>query len=733
MKRLWRSTTLRIAAVALLALLVLQFLPLPQTLPPIGQVGPDGKWEIRIGPVGVEAAGTADYTTDGVDDHVQVQAAVNALPAAGGRIQLLAGTYVWGAGQTVTRAINNVTIEGVGRATYLTGDGVTALFSVGAQSNWVFRNLRTDAGGITDASSTMLWENVTAGATYYAYRTANQAFNSTIATGTSPFTVSSTTKVSNLNADTVDGYQSGRGATLTVAASDASAQEIAQADYVADGTADDVQIQAAIDVVEALGFGSIYLTAGHFVGGTITIQGSGIRLYGAGPNATTYTLANGVNNNVLVVGDNGVAAYNNVVLDNITIDGNKANQAGVSSGLVFDRKISYSYATNIRVVNALTYGVEFDGTGAADADHNITLENFVIESSGSDNIYGNYAEFIRLRNSPYIYAAGQHGVNLQNGASHMLSDLRITSSTARGISWGSANSQWINVNVAGSGQINAYFSNLGVNTTVTNAVFENAGTISVYSDGAFNSFVNSYIPYGNRDGYYFANSNNSVIGGYIGTVSRETDNTWYSVQVVGGADNTQIIGVEFDGDRLAGNQPKGAILIAAGSDSNIITSNVFSSAGWGTAIISNAGLANIFKGNVGYIGKGESQSVAKAITAGVQGTVTSIQNTFGGDVLITEAYVAITTAASATNPTYDLGTDDDGAGAPSVGNNLFNAIPDTAAYYRSTSAGLGGDASGVQVAPILWQAVGNDWVNFIISTANGADTAGTIYITVMGA
>jgi hypothetical protein len=30
------------------------------------------------------------------------------------------------------------------------------------------------------------------------------------------------------------------------------------------------------------------------------------------------------------------------------------------------------------------------------------------------------------------------------------------------------------------------------------------------------------------------------------------------------------------------------------------------------------------------------------------------------------------------------------------------------------------------------QATGNDWVNFIITDAAGADVAGTIYITVVG-
>ena len=43
----------------------------------------------------------------------------------------------------------------------------------------------------------------------------------------------------------------GRGATKTVAANDATSKDKADADYVCDNTADDVQIQAAIDALPA--------------------------------------------------------------------------------------------------------------------------------------------------------------------------------------------------------------------------------------------------------------------------------------------------------------------------------------------------------------------------------------------------------------------------------------------------------------------------------------------------
>lgn len=88
----------------------------------------------------------ADYICDGVDDHVQIQAALDALPAGGGRVALSEGTYTLGA--QIGRAINNVEISGGGRATLLNLNGSTPVIDVGGQTDWTVSNLATDAGGI---------------------------------------------------------------------------------------------------------------------------------------------------------------------------------------------------------------------------------------------------------------------------------------------------------------------------------------------------------------------------------------------------------------------------------------------------------------------------------------------------------------------------------------------------------------------------------------------------------
>ena len=94
----------------------------------------------------------ADYVCGGTADNVEIQAALDALPDAGGEIHLLEGTYQLAA--TVTRAIDNVTISGCGYSTYVKYNNSSFLFSVGSQANWLFSNMRIDYGYLEIGSAT---------------------------------------------------------------------------------------------------------------------------------------------------------------------------------------------------------------------------------------------------------------------------------------------------------------------------------------------------------------------------------------------------------------------------------------------------------------------------------------------------------------------------------------------------------------------------------------------------
>lgn len=212
------------------------------------------------------AAGTLDYTCDGIDDHVQLQAALDALPAGGGKLVILGGNYSLGA--TVTRAINNVTIEGMGTATYLSNNGVTAIFTAGG-NNWTIRDLRTDAGGLAMGVTTgWIWENITVNATLYAYAsqadlvaslTANPAqgnilyYNGTDWAALAPGTNGQLFETQGAGANP---QWTSIGDAVYIAATDSPTAgkrlALASGGAVCDGSNDEVEINAA-------------LTAGHYV------------------------------------------------------------------------------------------------------------------------------------------------------------------------------------------------------------------------------------------------------------------------------------------------------------------------------------------------------------------------------------------------------------------------------------------------------------------------------------
>ena len=88
------------------------------------------------------------------------------------------------------------------------------------------------------------------------------------------------------------------GATLTLAASNASDRSKASANYRCNGVTDAAQIRDAVSRVAATG-GRVYLTEGTFnVNQTIEARGQ-VTIQGAGPLATKLLLINGANTNMI--------------------------------------------------------------------------------------------------------------------------------------------------------------------------------------------------------------------------------------------------------------------------------------------------------------------------------------------------------------------------------------------------------------------------------------------------
>jgi len=131
-----------------------------------------------------------------------------------------------------------------------------------------------------------------------------------------------------------------RAATIVVAAS--NAKDTVNADYVCDGTADEAEINAAINALPAAG-GRVLLSEGTFYISTpIKILRNNVIIQGQGPEATLLYLVNGANCNVIQVGD-GTASISGVTIRDLSINGNKDNQTATSIGIYFYGTSTYPF------------------------------------------------------------------------------------------------------------------------------------------------------------------------------------------------------------------------------------------------------------------------------------------------------------------------------------------------------------------------------------------------------
>lgn len=119
-------------------------------------------------------------------------------------------------------------------------------------------------------------------------------------------------------------------------------------DYNCDGTADQTEIQEAIDNLPA-GGGVIRLKKGTYtINNTISILKSNVTLEGEGA-STVIKMADGANlSDMIDVGNGGTTTYHNCQFRNIRFDCNKANQtSGTGSAIVIYGASSYKNTKHI--------------------------------------------------------------------------------------------------------------------------------------------------------------------------------------------------------------------------------------------------------------------------------------------------------------------------------------------------------------------------------------------------
>jgi len=176
--------------------------------------------------------------------------------------------------------------------------------------------------------------------------------------------------------------------SMVVAAADATDKHKNQADYICDGTADDVEINAALSQVGAAGGGTVFLTAGSFtLTDTIKIP-SDVILTGEGT-ATKLAFDTSVGDKTMITNEcdytfaqRHPTGNKNITVRDMYIDGDKDNRGSGADSIwtVGFNTVENLTIENLTIENGWTVGIRTEFCTY------VTIENNRIHNSGDDGI-----------------------------------------------------------------------------------------------------------------------------------------------------------------------------------------------------------------------------------------------------------------------------------------------------------------------------------------------------------
>ena len=181
----------------------------------------------------------------------------------------------------------------------------------------------------------------------------------------------------------------------------AGTAEAADADYICDGTADDVQIQAAIDDLPS-GGGKVLLLAGTYSIGSqidlvddLTLQGVGF--------ATILKIEDNYDANFKIL---EASSKSNIVICDMTIDGNKDNQ---SSGWMYGiqlTSVSDILVEDVEIKNLRHVGIRGETSG-----DRVIIQNCIFHDNGWHGVWLSNGDHSAIENNIF-YSNGRNGISV---------------------------------------------------------------------------------------------------------------------------------------------------------------------------------------------------------------------------------------------------------------------------------------------------------------------------------
>ena len=229
-----------------------------------------------------------------------------------------------------------------------------------------------------------------------------------------------TAKVSGLYKITVDktghvsgaeAIHTGRAARFVVGTSTAGWTE-ADCDYLCDGTADEVEIKAAISALPSGGGEVLLLDGTYNISSSIAISKAKVVLRGAGPSTVLKRMFN-------VLTPNGVLACSasNCILRDMRIDGNKTSYTSSENRAIYASKSAENILIREIVCDASYDGIALSGMSGA------RIIGCTVRTTSSCGVFISNAAGILLDGN-FISGNGGNGITVER-----TEDIRILNST----------------------------------------------------------------------------------------------------------------------------------------------------------------------------------------------------------------------------------------------------------------------------------------------------------------
>jgi len=498
-----------------------------------------------------------------------------------------------------------------------------------------------------------------------------------------------------------------RTATYVVAASDAPTHVKAQADYECDGTADDVQIQAAIDALPVPsviytnmieGGGKVLLSGGQFnISSPIEIDRPSMTLEGMGRAQTSLKLTNGADCDVIHFDSTNYAVgLHEVHIKNLQIDGDKDNNTA-GNGIVFNGARVCTFE-NITILRMAEHGFYQDSDVKA-VDYATFRDCFVVSCA----LGGWYTEG----------ATGYAQLHLDN----------------------------CYVLLVASGEHGYHFDNCG--SLFMNGCTYDGGSpgigIPIYLEHCDNIRIKGAMIYGvqtAQSAIQIINTATSMRGIDIEGCeiqSTASPNTSYAFYIYG----TNINDVQLLGNRVSGDIDTALYVGSWASGKSFtnwnIANNVFDTEGTRYTNDGNVTLVNaIFKDNVEYIHPGEVRTASGALTAGNANAIfMAFHMPESQDGWTAKVTIDVTTGGGTVGAHGDVGIADDAAGT-NRGTEFFDDL--LLNDVQVNDSWVTGDG-GTQTKWVFIQdsaSATDGWIVGQIRDENAASLAGTYYIEYVG-